>query len=363
MSDDSRDTQRQSSWLPADAYFVVQKAATTVAYICVIVLTVRFFRGRLDLPFAAACIFVSGAWCFLTRVKMAHYLQTYFDVLSRLEVTVPVTLGALLSAAALLAHHTVWQAHAIAATELLLWFGIWVHYRRNRSKFEKQGYGPVPIGCWVSPPVESMSAGDLILTNGAIARRLHESVGHAATVVVVDGALFAISSHLDRGCTLEPIADVLGEIVGHYILLKLAQPLSEEQVGKMCTLANEMVSENRAWTAARNEWWQAAVDSLCVPDALKERLRKRYHCTGYDWFGLLMGRLAKHHWTCIGASLELYRRVGIGTNPYGTGLLGFGTTLFDPIMPVRFLNDPAFRLVMKGQLVPDATLLFQSSGG
>ena len=58
-----------------------------------------------------------------------------------------------------------------------------------------------------------------------------------------------------------------------------------------------------------------------------------------------MGRLVDHRWTCIGACLELYHRLGVRTNPYGTGLLGFGSTLFDPIMPVRFLSDPAFRLL------------------
>jgi hypothetical protein len=60
---------------------------------------------------------------------------------------------------------------------------------------------------------------------------------------------------------------------------------------------------------------------------------------------MFMGRVAKDHWTCIGAALELYHRMGITTNQYGTGLFGFGTTIFDPILPVRFLADPAFDLI------------------
>jgi hypothetical protein len=52
-------------------------------------------------------------------------------------------------------------------------------------------------------------------------------------------------------------------------------------------------------------------------------------------------RLAQDRWTCIGACLDLYERLGVRTNPYGTGLLGFGTTLFDSIMSVRFLSDRA----------------------
>jgi hypothetical protein len=32
-------------------------------------------------------------------------------------------------------------------------------------------------------------------------------------------------------------------------------------------------------------------------------------------------------------------------NHYGTGLLGIGTGLLDPIQPQRFLNDPHFELL------------------
>ena len=84
---------------------------------------------------------------------------------------------------------------------------------------------------------------------------------------------------------------------------------------------------------------------LPLPARLRERLLRALHTEGYDWLGLFMGRIADERWTCIGACLELYRRLGVATNPYGTGLLGVGTTLFDPIMPVRFLSDPAFRLL------------------
>ncbi len=362
MIDNKLPSESFSIRTPADAYFLFHKGATTIAYLLIIALTIRFSRGKLDLPFAAACTLVSGAWCLLTRVKMAHFLQSYFDLFSRLEVTIPTTLGILLSVAALFARHGFWPVHAIAVVELLLWVGILVHYFKNRQKYEKQGYGPVPVGCWVSPPVDQMDAGDLILTNGAVARRLHESVGHAATVISNGDGLYALSSHMDRGCTLEPIAAVLGEVVGHYILLKLVQPLDKDQMKTLAINASEMVRENQAWTEARNQAWQHWVESLNLGEPRKEQLTKAYRCTGYDWFGVFMGRLALHRWTCIGASLELYRRTGIHTNPYGTGLLGVGTTLFDPIMPVRFLNDPAFRLVMKNSSLPERIQLFQVEG-
>lgn len=359
MTDNKHQSNASSSSTTADAYFILHKAATTVAYVCMIALTIRFFRGKLDLPFAAACTIVGGAWCLLTRVKMAHFLQSYFDVFSRLELLIPTGLGILLSSAAFVAHHTFWPVHALAGVELVLWTGILVHYVKNKQKYEKQGYGPVPVGCWVSPPVDQMNAGDLILTNGAVARRLHESVGHAATVVAKEDKLYAISSHMDRGCTLEPISDVVGEVIGHYILLKLAKPLDTDQTKALLDNACDMVRENKAWSDARNQAWQRWVESLPMKQTWKEKLSKTYRCTGYDWFGVLAGRLARYNWTCIGASLEVYRRTGIHTNPYGTGLLGFGTTLFDPIMPVRFLNDPALRLLLKNSEEPEQLQLFK----
>ena len=90
---------------------------------------------------------------------------------------------------------------------------------------------------------------------------------------------------------------------------------------------------------------QRILDASRSPSRLRAALLSAAHTSGYDWLGLFMGRLAPHRWTCIGACLELYRRLGMPTNDYGTGLLGFGTSLLDPIMPVRFLSDPAFRVL------------------
>jgi hypothetical protein len=41
--------------------------------------------------------------------------------------------------------------------------------------------------------------------------------------------------------------------------------------------------------------------------------------------------------------------MGVKLNNYGTGLFGFGTTMLDPIMPVRFLADPAFVLITQSE--------------
>jgi hypothetical protein len=105
-----------------------------------------------------------------------------------------------------------------------------------------------------------------------------------------------------------------------------------------------MIEENRAWCERANRRRRTVIARLQLLRSAKEWLIRRIHASGYDWLGLFTGRLAPHRWTCIGACPELHRRLGVRTNPYGTGLLGFGTILFDPIAPVRFLSDPAFRL-------------------
>lgn len=335
----------------SDIYFLWHKAATTVAYVGMLWLTVRFCFGHLDWQFATSCAVLSAFWCLLVVLKLHNFLQTYCDVFSRLEILVPITFGMVLSCAGLLSP-TRYYTHIASAAELVLWFSVFSKYRENKRHFAQLGHGPVPKGTWISPPESELSPGDLVLTNGAVAARLHESVGHAFLVLSRDNELVALSSHMDRGCTVDPIASAIGEIKGGYIVLKLSRPFTAAQNAHALELAEDMVRRNRAWKSQRTRHYHEFVDSVfsTLPrtrtlQALHSRVRSAYKCTGYDWLGMLMGRLAPNDWTCIGAALELYHKVGVHTRPYGTGILGFGTTLFDPIMPVRFLHDPAFRLL------------------
>ena len=66
---------------------------------------------------------------------------------------------------------------------------------------------------------------------------------------------------------------------------------------------------------------------------------------GYDFGGLISGRLASDHWTCIGACMQVYTRIGVPIQDYGVGLFGLGTGWLDPILPVRFLYDPAMTVL------------------
>jgi hypothetical protein len=183
-----------------------------------------------------------------------------------------------------------------------------------------------------------------------VAAGLRESVGHGETVLRAgDGTLLSFTSRMDQGALLHGVEAFTSSLRthGHYIVLRLREGLAPEQVQRAEEIARAMIAENRAWAERVNRRRQAVLARLPLPAASRERLARTLQSSGYDWLGLFMGRLAPHRWTCIGACLELYERLGIRTNTYGTGLFGFGTTLFDPIMPVRFLSDPAFRLLSR----------------
>ncbi|MBA4079038.1 MAG: hypothetical protein C0508_28670, partial [Cyanobacteria bacterium PR.023] len=85
------------------AYFDLVKAINTVCYFSLIWLTYKFLSHQLDWQLSGGCVLVSGAWLILTRIKVDHLLQTYFDVLSRIELQLPVVLGLSLSLLALFA--------------------------------------------------------------------------------------------------------------------------------------------------------------------------------------------------------------------------------------------------------------------
>lgn len=284
----------------------------------------------------------------MTRIKIEHLLQTYFDVLSRIEIRVPILLGVILSSVALLPKVHV-SFPCIAVVELVGWVYLYRLFRKNQVRFEKQGYGPIPVGTWVNPPAQVLRPGDLILTSGRIAKALHESVGHAETVIkMTDGQWMLFSSYMDKGTKLHPLSDLTDKKDdGHYVALHLKNPWSEEEETKAAQIAEKMVETDRLWAARENAKLERIVSLLPLPETLKEKLKVLFHASGYDWFGTFMGRVADDHWTCIGACVELYKQMGVRINDYGTGLLGFGTTLFDPIMPVRFLSDPALELVKK----------------
>lgn len=328
-------------------YFRLLKTASALAYVFLIWLTWQFVQGDLGWSFSLGCALVSIAWLVLTRIKMHSLFQTYFDIFSRLKVCLPLTCGSILAGLSLSTAGPLWL-RIIAGGTLVGWGIIYALYRRNRKLYMTQGHGPLPEGTWVCPPARALLPGDLILTSGRIATRLHESVGHGEVVMIgAAGERLSFSSYMERGCVSNPLEDVAGskQNHGHYVVMRLVKPLTDAQVRLATELMQVMLDQNVEYRRYASVHREKVIAGLWLPAFARNFLRKKFRVTGYDWMGLLTGRRAPDRWTCIGACLELYSRLGIKTHQYGTGLLGLGTGLLDPIMPVRFLADPAFRLL------------------
>lgn len=323
------------------------KFAVGTANLALIWLTWKFFRGELDWNLAYGALAISGFWLVLTAVRLRELFQTYFDTFSRLRVRVPLFTGLICSALSLYASHDA-TITWLAVAELVGWLGVYLGYRYTRKQFETVGHGPLPKGAWVNPPVDAIPNLSLVLTSGRIATRVHESVGHGEVPVdMPSGERIAFSSYMEKGVVLNPLSAIANAKVtrGHYIVLKLKQGVTPEQAARAAVIVAELKAINVAWRDEMNGKRLALIGRLPLPSSWRAWLEKKTYITGYDWPGLLIGTRSKVRWTCIGVCLELYERLGIKTNKYGTGFLGLGTGFLNPIMPVRFLADPAFELL------------------
>jgi hypothetical protein len=312
---------------------------------------------------------VSGLWLALTTASWARLLLIYADKMSRVRIGIPVGLGLVLSTAAFFG--SLWSADydwrfpivSVALVEIGLWSVLYLLQERTRSRFVPKGYGLMPVDAWINPPAGAMKEGDIILTSGRIARRTRNTVGHMELVLKrVDGekeTLMAFSSYMESGVVFHSLRALCKAEAktSHYIALRPLVPMSVEQNGEALRIAEEMMAVNHAWRECETErrtglvekYLPASFDGAflvggCMP-VLRQWVLKKYLPTGYDWLGLYTGRRFVNRWTCMGACLEVLEKVGMKTRPYGTGLLGLGTGLFNPLMPVRFLSEPSYRLL------------------
>jgi hypothetical protein len=233
-------------------------------------------------------------------------------------------------------------------------------YRRNRKNYVKVGTGLLPDDIWLNPPAAALVPSDQFLTcgkskkegleNGGVAHIAHEGVGHGATLLQKpDGTLCTITSLMATGALINPLEEMTVQHAhGEYIVLRLREPFDAETNDLAYQIALRMVAENAAYRDRTNATLDRFFDHLPLPGSIKAKLRSKIKVTGYDFFGLVWGRLMPDHWTCIGACLELYRRMGVHTDDYGTGLFGLGTGFLNTVMPVSLLAgvsgkvDPAF---------------------
>ena len=229
------------------------KIATSVAYVLLIWLTWQWFHGNLAWGFSLSCVLVSGFWFGLTVFELGHLFRTYFDVFSRVKTLLPIALGFTLSGLA--AWHGQVELKVVAGIELAAWLGVYVAYRRNKAKFERQGHGPMPKGAWINPPAEALQGNlELILTSGNVARRMHETVGHGEVAVrQPDGKVWLLSSYMERGTVWQEATRVIDSLVRrkeHYVVLRLVQPLSAAQKELIVPLVTVLREQSEDWRCA-----------------------------------------------------------------------------------------------------------------
>jgi hypothetical protein len=219
------------------------------------------------------------------------------------------------------------------------------------ARFMKTGHGLLPEGTWVNPPAAVLQSGDLILTSGRMADTMEQAIGHGEVAVPnADGKMVLLSSYMEKGTVINDAERILRILVKrgeHYIVLRLVKPLSADQVKRGNAIAQGMLAENIGW---RDEWNArriAFINGLPLPASWKAKLvtKTKWTTTGYDWIGLFIGFKTRNRWTCIAACAEWYARLRVPMRHYGTGLLGVGTGLLDPIQPQRFMSDKNLHLL------------------
>jgi hypothetical protein len=123
------------SYHPSDATVQVQTTSNSLVY-----LTWRFLTHHLDWQLSTGCVVISGSWLALTRIKVDHLLQTYFDVLSRIELELPVLLGIITSVVALFAHALHPIMHVVALAEIAGWTWIFFLFKANQDLGRSAGF-------------------------------------------------------------------------------------------------------------------------------------------------------------------------------------------------------------------------------
>jgi hypothetical protein len=332
------------------------KIGHSFAYLGLIVLTWRFahhhaFDGR----FTIGCTIISGLWLAITLIEIRQYLRTYYDSVSRLALVVPTIVGGTLSALALVA--TASLPMRLAALSLIVgWSVVFFQYQSHKRQYLTKGKQRwLPKETWLNPPAEAMQPGDLMLTYGRFAKAAGDPLGHGEKVIRDPGGhLWALSSYMEKGVVLQPIEDVANAraSAGMYVILRLVEPLGEKKLQVGWEIANFMLEENVRWRKNAQAQYDRLLARLSplLPEEIMTKLRKKLRVTGYDWAGLFIGHQSRAHWTCIACCEEWDERMSLPTKRQGTGLLGLGTGLLDPIMPVRFLEDKAYRLLTTSDL-------------
>jgi hypothetical protein len=320
------------------------KTAKAVANLLMLYLSWRWFVHGFDLDVGAGALVLSGMWLTLTLAQMGFLMRSYATILSRLQLHLPLWfgLGLALAAYATAPNRLV---EALSQCCLVGWTYVYLRYREEKVRYQKQGHGVLPRGIMINPPAEMLPPGAILLMTG-IPEAFGEAAGHGEIVIPDGDRKWAFSTYMKYGVVLNPLEEVLPRRAKRGITVARVPvvPWTEEQCKHSLLQARVMLRQNKEYVVRARARRQKFLDCLPLPAVLTERLNCIMPVTGYDWFGLLLGRTKLNRWTCIGSVQELLWRMGITLDQYfGTGLLGAGTSILDPIMPARFFNLKCYR--------------------
>lgn len=329
----------------------MQKCAVGLTHLIFLTLLVRTFLGYSAWDLSAGCLALSAMWLALTTVQTRHLLSCFADRMARLQLLVPLwtSIGlAIIGGAA-------WSCPAalcIAALELAAAGGIYYLFRKTSAGYYRLGHGYMWNDAKVSPSIEDMDEGDIILTDGNMARRSRNTVGHAELVVKdPTGKLWVVSSYQGKGAVKHTLRALLrGEERDgrHWIVLKPVTPWTKEQSVKAWETALQLIADNKAWKQQVTESRTRRIENAWLPKSWKAKLLKKFtpH-DGYDWAGLYLGTIKPNRWTCMGYILLVLERIGVPMEKYGTGPLGL-TGLLNPLLPIRLATrSRQYRLLRK----------------
>lgn len=322
------------------------KSAKAIANVFMIFMTWRWYEHGLGLEFGLSCLVLSTMWLVLSFAQMRHLMRSYATILSRLQLLVPMWLGFALNFMAYFSTAEL-LVQGAAGAGLMAWGYVYWRYRQDKKKFFAQGYGVLPQGIMVNPPAQMLPPGSILLMTG-IPEYIGEAVGHGEIVIPDGDKKWAFSTYMKFGVVMNPLEEVLSRRARRGITVALAPvtPWTEEQCKMSLMVAKGMLRQNKEWVVRERAKQSRLFDRLHLPQFARALGGKLWPITGYDWFGLVLGRTKMGRYTCVGSVQELLWRMGITLDRYfGTGLLGLGTTVLDPIMPARFFDLKCYRMV------------------
>jgi hypothetical protein len=307
----------------------------------------QWWHGWLSWQLTTTCLVIAALHLCVLGINLRERLEVFADYISRMTILVPMWVGIAFSALGWLFARS-FQLKLAASGVLLVFALVYLIYRGVRAHYQKVGHGILPVGprgpVWMNPSPKAARDGDIGIYDGFVGEELHNAGGHGG-VVLQDysaGQKYLFTSLMETGAIIQKLEDVS---TGTYFFLRPIEDLTRVQKLLGLPEAQEMVEQCNGWRVRRHAFINQLFDRLPFNSSkFMTGLRQKWlnKCTGYDWFGLLFGRVPFDHWICIVAAEEHSRRRGIKTARSGAGFFGgFG----NPRNPIFKIADRYYRLV------------------